>query len=476
MKFSQTERLSRRSILRTLGISGTAAFLPSLRPRSAGAARIPTRVLFFWNGSGVARQGNVFRSASGGTPTESDFVFPDQRAPLNAIKKDLITFENLDMVSASVDKTMAANAHYNGETHSLAATNRATADTAGGPSIDQYIANSINAKGPVTKFPSLSLGVSVSGFEYVKVCTPGPGQVISLDISPTNAYRRVFSGFIPPSASAPTGPTPAQLLAQQKQSVLDTVLADFAEARGRLSRAEVAKLDAHASAVRDLEKRLALNVDPASTGAGCKDPMPNLQGTGNTYPGTGEMMEANFNAMARVVQSAFACDLTRVVLLGFNQPKDSQVGYTSGAWGTTDLHDVIHKTSYNPAGTLKDNPDAMAVVSRLHQLEASQLVTMMDLLRQVPESDGRTLLDHTIVLWCSQIGEHGHDLKQLPWVLGGGSAAGFRTGRYLRFDRANDRGMPHNNLFVSIAQAMGVQTDTFGNPDVCTGPLAGLRT
>ena len=58
----------------------------------------------------------------------------------------------------------------------------------------------------------------------------------------------------------------------------------------------------------------------------------------------------------------------------------------------------------------------------------------------------------------------------MGWVHGGGSAVGFSGGRYLQLDK-----QPHNNLFVSIAQAMGVQTNTFGNADVCTGPLAGLR-
>jgi hypothetical protein len=188
------------------------------------------------------------------------------------------------------------------------------------------------------------------------------------------------------------------------------------------------------------------------------------------------MYKANFDAMSRLVQVAFACDLTRVALMGVGEPFGSDWGYTSGAWGTTDAHDLIHKTSYNDGGTLKGNADAMAAIMKLHQMEAQQYAALLDLLRQVPESDGKTMLDHTIVLWCSQIGEHGHAVDELPWVLGGGSAAGFTGGRFLKFARGSDgRGAPHNNLFVSIAQAMGVQTNTFGNASVCTGPLAGLR-
>ena len=85
------------------------------------------------------------------------------------------------------------------------------------------------------------------------------------------------------------------------------------------------------------------------------------------------------------------------------------------------------------------------------------------------------MLDHTIVLWCSQIGEHGHEVDFLPWIMAGGSAVGFKPGRYLKYPRTNNKGAAHNNLFVSIAQAMGVNTNTFGNASVCTGPLDGLR-
>ena len=84
--------------------------------------------------------------------------------------------------------------------------------------------------------------------------------------------------------------------------------------------------------------------------------------------------------MSRLIQSAFACDLTRVALLDVAEPFGDEWGYTSGAWGTTDAHDLIHKTSYNSGGTLKSNADAMAAVTKLHQVEAKQFMAMVDLL------------------------------------------------------------------------------------------------
>ena len=56
------------------------------------------------------------------------------------------------------------------------------------------------------------------------------------------------------------------------------------------------------------------------------------------------------------------------------------------------------------------------------------------------------------------------------------------AGRYVRYPRtpngdwpAYSRGPAHNDLFIALANMMGVPTATFGNPSVCTGPLGGLK-
>ncbi|MDZ4697042.1 MAG: DUF1552 domain-containing protein [Deltaproteobacteria bacterium] len=480
MRRPNSFRLTRRAALQNIAVSGAvAAIFPWLRTQSAHAGPIPTRLILWWQGSGVPRHLNTFKSAGGGAPTETDFVFPEIRSPLNAIKKDLIAFENLDMVSGTVDRTSPSNAHYEAETHCLSATNRSNSDTAGGPSIDQYIAKAINSPNPVTKVPSMSMAVACDGnTSYIKVCTPSSGQVIALDPSPSAAYKRLFTGFIPPATTPSVGPTAAEIAAQQRKSVLDMVLEDFKTVTPRLSKVQRDKLDAHASAIGDLEKRLAIGSGGGTftPGASCKDPTNALlTGAGNAYPGTSTLYRKNMDVMQRLVQSGFACDLTRVALVGALGPFDDQYGYTSGAYGTTDSHDLIHKTSYNSAGSLKGNADAMSTITRLNQLESRDFIALVELLRSIPESDGNSMLDHTIVLWCSQIAEHGHAMDQLPWIIAGGKAAGFKPGRFLSYPRTNGKGSPHNNLFVSIAQAMGVQTETFGNPAVCTGPLARLR-
>jgi hypothetical protein len=470
---------SRRQMLQAMGLTGAATFLPWLRPGRAEAAPAPVRLLLYWSGSGVPRHVYNLTSASGGPPTETDFVFPAVRSPLNAIKSQLITFNNLAMVSDTVDPTAPANAHYQGETHSLAATNRANSDTPGGPSIDQYIAKAINASRPLTKIPSLTLAAQNDGNVLgLKVCTAARGEVISFEPNASAVYERLFSNFVPPKPPTQTGPSAEEIAAAKRKSVLDHVVSEFSALKPGLGAAARQKLEAHAASVRDLERRLALAapsmVTSGSSLTACKDPgRASLNGAQNVWPGDAAMLKKNFDAMANLVQAAFACDLTRVALLAPAEPFGDSWGYTKGAWGTADEHDLIHRTAMN--GALRTDAVAMDMVQRLHHIECRQFMQMLDLLRAIPEADG-TMLDYTIVLWCSQIGEHGHALDQLPWIMAGGSKVGFRPGRYLNLPSGSaNKGTPHNNLFVSIAQAMGVQTNTFGNAAVCTGALAGLR-
>ena len=158
---------------------------------------------------------------------------------------------------------------------------------------------------------------------------------------------------------------------------------------------------------------------------------------------------------------------------------DADYGYTSGAFGSTDMHDLIHKVN-DRNGPLAKDPTARKIVQDQCRLEATKLARLLDMLSAVKEADGGTLLDHSVVVYCGQVGYGSHDLSRLPWMLIGGAGGYFKTGRYVSYGDpsaldSGHRGIPHNNLFVSLANSMDIATNTFGNPSICTGPLEGLR-
>ncbi|MEN9019781.1 MAG: hypothetical protein ABF370_04645 [Verrucomicrobiales bacterium] len=84
------------------------------------------------------------------------------------------------------------------------------------------------------------------------------------------------------------------------------------------------------------------------------------------------------------------------------------------------------------------------------------------------DEGGVSLLDKANVLMTSNLGNaSSHKDNNLPVLLAGG---GFRHGQHLAFDQ-NDN-CPLSNLFVSILQRHGAETDRFS---LARAPMKGLE-
>ena len=106
-------------------------------------------------------------------------------------------------------------------------------------------------------------------------------------------------------------------------------------------------------------------------------------------------------------------------------------------------------------------------MKNLETAEFKQLATFLGKLTSTSEP-GATLLDRTQVLYGSSLGNaNSHDNKNLPIVLAGG---GYKHGQHLAFDRKQNHPLP--NLFVTMLQRLGLETDKFASS---TGTLPGLE-
>ena len=441
----QPSKLSRRNLLAASGALAASSFASRLFAAPRAAAAIPRRIVFFYNQQGTLR--NLWAPSG----TETNFTLHELHAPwLDPYKSDLLFLDGLDMTSNDVDPTPPANAHYGGTTHSLTAIDRKSGTLPSGPSIDQFIAKQINQAAPLTKLGSLELAAAPVNGEWA-LSFGDTGAAVPFESDPARAYDRLFAGF-----TAPTDPLAMDKKAQN-ELVLKWASGEFDALATRFGAQDRQKLAAHAASLRDLQARLSIGAPSQCT-------VP-TKPSAKTYD---EKIEAHL----QLVTAALACDLTRVVTLALPEIPDDVIGYTSGLLGTTGLHDLVHKTAEN--GALKDNADAVAPVKRYHQKHAQQFARLLQLLKGIPESDGQTLLDHTAILWCGQLGSGSHDLHHLPWLIAGKGGGYFRTGRFVQFPRPGDKGPAHNDLFVTMANYMGVPITSFGNPKVCKGALAGL--
>jgi Protein of unknown function (DUF1552) len=482
---------SRRTLLQFLGLAG-ASYMCSTSRRSAIAATssAPRRIVFFLTDHGTLKQfrpdGTLLPfwtpSAPGApdpvnlqTPWSTNtFTLGSLHQPLTAFQDQLLMLDGLDMVSANVDTSDSQDAHMNGQTHCLVAASRVAPALAGGISIDQVIARGINDASPVTALPSLELFINGrqdsqgKNASYVASAQPLPfaGGVEEI-------YHRLF-----PNGPKPTSPEEQAALAARlarEKSVLEYSAKDFSKLSSQLGQEDGRRLDAHASAIRDLEARLSVGANAA-----CVVPEASIV-NGAMVSDSAQAYVGNMDILMHLVQTALACDLTRVVTMQVGTPPDSLVGYQPGMNGTTDLHDLIHKTN-GTAPELAADLGAMTVAKSYYSYHAQTYANLLGLLQAIPDVDGKTLLDNTLVVWCGDIAGGDHSLDRIPYILGGGMGGAVTSGRYVLYPRVHDPvlwpaysvGVPHNNLFVSLANMMGVPVSTFGNSSVCTGPLSGL--
>ena len=101
-------------------------------------------------------------------------------------------------------------------------------------------------------------------------------------------------------------------------------------------------------------------------------------------------------------------------------------------------------------------PELLKELSIIERFYASQFATFLKSMKETQDSDGRPLLDSTVVLFGSGMGNaSSHSSRNLPVLLSGG---GFKHGMHHRFDRKGRDGRPLGDLFVSVLQQFGIET------------------
>jgi hypothetical protein len=159
-----------------------------------------------------------------------------------------------------------------------------------------------------------------------------------------------------------------------------------------------------------------------------------------------------------VMAAAFACDLTRV---GSLQWTNSVGNIPFGFIGVPDRHhDLSHEGD--------SNTDAVNNLVEINRWYAERFAGMMERLARIPEGDG-TVLDNTVIVWVNELGKgNSHTRNDMPFVLGGSAGGALRTGRFLRYDR------PHNDLWLTMLRAFGIEDESFGDTRFQTGVIDNL--
>ena len=301
-----------------------------------------------------------------------------------------------------------------------------------GTSIDQLVAQRY---GQSTKVPSLVLGCERSN--------PGIHK----------NYSMLYSSHI--SWSSPTSPTPLELypalafdrlfkdeVQRGDKSVLDAVLADANRLRGNISSTDQHKLDEYLNSVREVEQR----IEQADTKGELQGWRPTLNEPNVPRPPNGipQNLTEHMRLMCDILVLGFQTDATRVCTLKLNNDHS----YLLFRHLNVDVghHELSHR----------DNADFLKV----NQFFVDQFAYIARRLDAIQEDEG-TVLDNSILMFCSSMLTGRHDATQLPVVLLGGAGGQIRGGRVLDYLDKPNRKMC--SLYLSMLTKFGIRLKEFGD-------------
>lgn len=438
-------KLNRRIVLR--GGASAAIALPWLEAfagEAQAANEAPLRFLVVMHANGVD-PGQWFPAQSG-----ADYTLKASLAPLQPFKDRMLVLKGIHNLSA---KSQSGNPHSKASPHLLTGAPHIDGQfTAGGGggfstaiSFDQELANRIQGSSPI---PSLLTGVMVGAGDNGETCRgrmsyAGNNKPLTPQDKPSLVLQKLV-GFLGAGGSGTQDPTELLRLLNERRSVLDLAARDIEALLPRLGSVDRARLDEHLEHLRAVEKGLSL---PAGGGGGVECKAPTTTDAGNIGAVTKSMFD--------LIGFSLKCDLTRVATFQF-AGSQSSLNYSSLIPGVKSAshHSISHD------GPLED----MGQIAAYHAQLLAGLLTALDTAK---EGD-RSLLDNTVVLFVNDLSEGStHSFDNLPIVLVGGKGK-LASGQSLQYNNSQ------NDLFITLAQAFGVDLPTFGAPKHVKGPLSGL--
>ncbi len=306
-----------------------------------------------------------------------------------------------------------------------------------GISVDQIAAQQI---GHMTRLDSLQLGVE--GSRMYGACDTGYPCAYQYNISwasetlplaPEPDPRVVFEKLF--------GSGDDQRLKERierRKSVLDFVMDDVESLNRKLGRNDREKVGQYLDGVRKIEKQIEKAEQFKTPDAALEHP-----------GGIPEKHEEHVDLMYDLMAYAFQTDSTRVVSYcvapeGSNRPF-LELGIPEG------YHFLTHH-QFNQEKVLK--------VAKIEKWYMQRFARFLRTLDEMKEPDGSSVLDNSMIVYGSGIGDgnmHNHD--ELPVVLAGGGGGTLTPGRHLQLKDST----PMTNLYVSMLDRMGIEAERVGD-------------
>lgn len=403
---------SRRSFLRASGVAIALPVLESSLRAATSLSEPPMRMVCIGNEFGMYPESFW--------PEETGLAFESTKLlkPLDEHRNQYTLFSGLDHDQKG--------GHFAVHTF-LTGINAADAPGAeeGGISLDQRAAEHV---GSATRFPSIGVGSDNGLHGGPMMSWTRTGTRVPPIPGPRELFNRLF---VDEGAGARQANLERIAL---RRSILDSVLPDANRLKKQAYSAERHKLDEYFESVRSVEKSLELDTKWQ------KVPKPRVDYDRPENEGLVPDLPKIYDLLALALQT----DSTRVATVEIG------AGFAASDLGI--------KSGYHSLSHHGKEPAKIRQLVEIELYQTQQFARFLNRLSEMNDAAGRPLLDSTMVLFGSGMGNaNSHTNKNLPIILAGGGikhrghvAASAKSGK-----------VPLANLYVSMLQRFGVETDAF---------------
>jgi hypothetical protein len=424
-----SHRFSRLTLLRGVGVSMALPWMESLpvwgdeTKAASPASHAPVRLAVMFAGNGF--HSKEWWARGSGEQMQLGKV----HVPLADFREKMVFIRGLFNAEA-----LKGNIHSSQTGNLLSGAPLASGgEIRSGTSIDQVVAQ---RHGRSTKVPSLVLACEKSNPSVHKnysmlysshISWSSPTTPTPLELYPSLAFDRLFKGEV----------------GRGDKSVLDAVLADAHSFRLNISSSDQRKFDEYLDSVREIEQR----IEQAGKKGALEGWRPTLDKPNVPRPAEGipQNIADHMRLMCDILVLGFQTDATRVCTLKLNNDHSSlrfphlAVDYM-----------IHHLLSHSDTGDWL----------KVNQFFLEQVAYVARKMNSIQEGD-RTLLDNSMLLFCSSMLTGGHDATQLPVAILGGAGGQMKGGRVLDVLEKPNRKMC--SLYLSMLDKCGIHLTAFGD-------------
>jgi hypothetical protein len=444
------KHLSRRTVLRGMGVTVALPFLEAMRPAGAAFAGAAPKTRF------VAIEmvhGSAGATAFGATkhlwsPAQVGRGFdlsPTSLTPLEPFRDQLTIISNTDVrnAEACVPPEIGGD-HFRSSAVFLTQSHpRQTqgSDVRVGTSLDQYYAKLVGQETPI---PSMQLCIenvdAAGGCSYGYSCVytdsiswASPEEPLPMVRDPRVVFDQLFG----------VGATPQERAERRAEdrSILDWIAGSVARLNRELGAADRARLSDYLDDVREIERRIQKVEAFNSSGEPRELP--------GAPVGVPDSFEEHVRLMFDLQALAFASDITRVFAFKLGRDASNRVYPESGV-----------KMAFHSASHHQEREERITDYARINKYHVGMVPYLLEKLQTLKDSDGRPLLENTLVLYGSPMGNSNvHNHKRCPLFLVGHAGGRIKGGVHIKTPDET----PMANAMLSVAHALGMDMESFGD-------------